>query len=130
MNNKTEQQQIMICRNEYIRLAREVAQKGISHDAIETCRNTLVDYQDEKWFLKPIAFLPTGVAMGCPLPQFYFQKSFYRAAQLIEKWVRGEDAPTLPVFACVPPQSYHITIVNRSHYEFNAVMPLTLDEKK
>lgn len=129
MNNKTGKQQISICRNEYIRLAREVAQKGISHDAIETCRNTLVDYQDGKWFLKPIAFLPTGVAMGCPLPQLHFQKLFYRAAQLIEKWIRGTAKTDIPVFAYVPPQSYHITIVNRSHYEFNAVVPLTIDEK-
>jgi hypothetical protein len=129
MNNKTGKQQITICRNEYIRLAREVAKKGISRDAIETCRTTLVDYQEGKWFLKPTAFLPTGVAMGCPLPQLHLQKLFYRSAELIEKWIRGVDDPTLPVFAYVPPQSYHITIVNRSHYEFNAVVPLTIDER-
>ncbi len=129
MNNEAGKHQILICRNEYIRLAREVAQKGISQDALDTCRKTLVDYQDGKWFLKPIAYLPTGVAMGCPLPQLHSQKIFYQAAQLIEKWVHGANDPSLPVFAYVPPQSYHITIVNRSHYEFNDVVPLTIDEK-
>ncbi len=129
MKNEFEDRQIDMCRREYIRLAREMRRKGLSQDAIETCRTTLVDLQDDRWFLKPIAFRPTGLALGCPLPNRRAQKIFYRAAQLVEKWLRGGGDAGLPVFAYVPPDAYHITVVNRSHYDFNEVVPLTADEK-
>jgi hypothetical protein len=130
MNSKLGNHQLLICRNEYIRLARQVEQKGISQNEIEICKTTLVELRDSQWLLKPIAFLPTGVALGCPLPQIQVQKLFHRITRLIERWLQGEDDPNLPVFAYVPPQSYHITIVNRSHYEYNEIVPLTLDEQK
>jgi len=129
MNDKPANRQLALCRKEYIRLAREVRQKGLSQDAIDACQTTLAENRDGQWFLKPTAFLPTGVALGCPLPQMQIQKLFYRATQLIEEWMCCQYEAGTPVFAYVPPQAYHITIVNRSHYEFNAVVPLTSDEK-
>jgi hypothetical protein len=44
--------------------------------------------------------------------------------------MQGKDGPDFPSFAYVPPKSYHITILNRSHYEYNKVVPLTLDERQ
>ena len=130
MDYKPGYRQLLICRKEYIRLEREVKQQGISLEAVETCQKTLVNFQNGRWFLKPIAFLPTGVALGCPLPEKRTQKLFYRVAELTEKWFQSTGDVTFPSFAYVPPQSYHITIVNRSHYEFNDVVPLTGDEKR
>lgn len=129
MNISPEHQQLLICRKEYIRLAREVKQKGISQEAVDTCRETLADLQDRRWFLKPIAFSPTGIALGCPLPQKHIQKLFYRMAELVERWFQSAGEIDIPLFAYVPSHAYHITIVNRSHYEFNEVIPLTMDEK-
>ena len=129
MSEELGNQQLTLCRNVFLQLEREVRQKGISKEAVETSRTTLVERQNNQWYIKPIAFLPTGVALGCPLPQLRVQKLLYRAAKLIGKWVQGNDDPTRPAFAYVPSESYHITIVNRSHYEFNEVLPLTLDEK-
>lgn len=130
MNIGRDNRQLMICRNEYIRLARELKQKGLSAKEIEAGRTSLVELRDNRWFLKPKAYLPTGVALGCPLPQLQVQKLFYRAASLIDKWLQGKDGPSLPALAYVPPQAYHITIVNRSHYEYNEVVALTLDEQE
>ncbi|MBI5954911.1 MAG: hypothetical protein HY865_24895 [Chloroflexi bacterium] len=129
-DRKTSNQQLLICRKEYIRLARDVQQKGISQSEVEICKNTLVKFQDDHWILKSIAYSPTGIALGCSLPQAQTQKLFHHAAQLIERWMRGKEESDIPVFAYVPPEAYHITIVNRSHYEFNEVVPLTMDELK
>ncbi len=129
MSDEPGDRQLMLCRQEFIRLAREVRQEGVSKEAVEICRTTLVEQRDSRWYIKSLAFLPTGVALGCPLPDLHAQKLFFLLAQLIEQWVQGKDDPSRPVFAYVPPEAYHITIVNRSHYEFNEVMPLALDEK-
>ncbi len=129
-DRKTGDQQLLICRKEYIRLAREVRQKGISPSEIDTCKNTLVEFRDGHWFLKPIAFSPTGVALGCPLPQERALKFFHHAAHLVERWLQNKEGAEVPVFAHVPHGYYHITVVNRSHYEFNEVIPLTVDEQQ
>jgi len=129
MSTEPVDRQLALCRKEFIRLSREVSRKGISSAALETCRTTLVEQREKQWYIKSLAYQPTGLALGCPLPNIRDQKLFFHAARLIGKWVQGGDDPACPAFAHVPPESFHITIVNRSHYQFNEIVSLTVDER-
>jgi hypothetical protein len=58
----------------------------------------------------------------------HVQNSFYRAACSVERWMQSVGDRSEPAFAHVPQQSYHITILNRSHYDINEVISMTPEE--
>jgi hypothetical protein len=120
---------VSICREEYARLARELAHLGLSRRWVEDCRNQLVEEREGRWYVKPLAYRPTGVALGCPLDHGV-QNTFYRAACAAERWMQAVGDPSLPALAHVPQDAYHITILNRSHYDINEVIPMTPEEGK
>jgi hypothetical protein len=119
---------LTICREEYARLARELSHRGISEAAVEDCRARLAEQRDGRWFVKALAYQPTGVALGSPLPDHLAQNTFFRAACQVERWLQASGDPSAPAFAHVPPDWYHITVLNRSHYDVNEVVPMTAVE--
>lgn len=94
-------------------------------------------FEDSRWlknnlFLKTYAFKPTGVAIGCPLP-FNVQKTFSTVCDQIDYFLKSEFLLKSPVISRVPPNYYHITLVNRTHFSLkgakNKVHPLNSHEK-
>jgi hypothetical protein len=119
---------LSLCREEYILLARELSHKGLSDAAVEDCRARLAEQSDGRWYVKTLAYKPTGVALGSPLPNHRVQSDFHRAACQVERWMHSIGDPSAPSFAHVPPDFYHITVLNRSHYDVNEVVPMTAGE--
>lgn len=119
---------LLMCRQEYARLGRELAHQGLSRSWVEDCRDQLVEEREGRWHVKPLAYRPTGVALGCPLPDHAVQNSFYRAACSVERWMQAVGDRSAPGFAHVPQEAYHITLLNRSHYDFNEVIAMTPEE--
>jgi hypothetical protein len=111
-------------------IAREFRKKGLItdrrlHSARELCEN-----RNGRTYLKVIAYRPTGIALGCPLPDKRFARRIWRISRLIEEFL-AELAPNAEkTFAHVPPEYYHITLLNRTHFESDRlVTSLTAAEK-
>lgn len=102
-----------LARRQYIRFARAVRTRGLDAAVIAKRAATISDGT----YLNPVAYAPTGVALGCPLPRDY-TAALWRLTHSI-----GASALIL-----VPPEAYHITVVNRAHYEETAPSSLTPDE--
>jgi hypothetical protein len=119
---------LSLCREEYTRLARELSHKGLSEAAVEDCRARLAEQRDGRWYVKALAYQPTGVALGSPLPDQRAQNTFFRAACQVERWMQSIGDPSASSFAHVPPDWYHITVLNRSHYDVNEVLPMNAAE--
>lgn len=119
---------LKMCRAEYIRLARQVQRQGLSVPEIEQSVLDFAEVKNGKAWVKSLAYSPTGVALGCPLPDEHLSRYFWKIAQLMESKLQGWSRSSEPVFAYVPKESYHITILNRSHYETTSVFPMEEDE--
>jgi hypothetical protein len=74
------------------------------------------------------AFRPTGIALGCPLPDPRVIRRLRRAARLVERRLTAFAAPGEAVFAHVPPEWYHVTLVNRTHHDDGEVVAMTREE--
>jgi hypothetical protein len=84
--------------------------------------------------LKTHAYKPTGVALGCPLPYPDAQSQFSSLCDRTEEFLRRLCNVRGPVLVRVPPLCYHITLVNRTHFDTRQdkrqVRCLSLSEKR
>lgn len=119
---------LKMCRTEYIRLARQIQHQGLSAAGIEQSVQEFTAVRNGCAWVKPLAYAPTGVALGCPLPDEHLSRYFWKIAHLMEAKLRSWSPVSEPAFAYVPQDSYHITVLNRSHYETSAVFPMNDDE--
>ncbi|MBU0967375.1 MAG: hypothetical protein KKA54_13460 [Proteobacteria bacterium] len=111
-----------ICRARYEFLVRESRQCGLQTDQIERSAHELCFLRDKKYYLKGIAYKPTGVALGFPLPDSRMTARLWRIAKLVDQCITTIHPESDKTFAFVPPDSYHITLVNRSHFEVGEVI--------
>lgn len=118
-----------ICTAEYARLKRELYRGGLDVGALDRTRQALSEIRDGRAFLKVDAYRPTGLALGRPLPQGRQRRRLFRLACLVEARLTRLVDSAAPAFAHVPPAFYHITVVNRTHYEFTSVEDLQPEEK-
>lgn len=124
-------QQLKLCQQEYRRLARELGQRGISASQVERCRVALSEAGREGWQVIQAAYLPTGAALGCRLTEKNTERLFGRCARLMAGWLAQEVGKAGEAgLALVPAEAYHITVVNRSHYEVNEVVAISSEEKQ
>ncbi len=119
---------LKMCRTEYIRLARQVQHQGLSIAGVEQSVREFTAFENDCAWVKPLAYAPTGVALGCPLPDEHLSRYFWKIAHLLEAKLWGWSTATGPAFAYVPQNSYHITVLNRSHYETSVVFPMNEEE--
>lgn len=118
-----------LCRNRYATLACE-SQKGLNPSKINTAAQQECQRTDGRWFLKPEAFLPTGIALGNPVPDMALTERLWRSAQRLEEQIRKEHPETEKAFAFVPPEAYHISVVHHSHFEHSTeITPIPAGEK-
>jgi hypothetical protein len=115
----------------YQTMRRELAHKGLDAAQIERSRQELSHLVDGMLYLNREAYLPTGVALGCPLPDDSLTRRLWRLARFMERQLTELSATSGPSIAFVPPQHYHITIVNYTHFEStSSVVPLKQHEKE
>jgi hypothetical protein len=104
------------CRSFYIRLAHETEKYGIDNRKIEHTRLELADRTGARVWLKPEAYRPTGIALGHPLPGSRVQSRLFRVSLYIDGFLQKLFREKKPAFAFVPPEAYHITLINWTHY--------------
>lgn len=115
--SRTQASAFSLSRRAYIRFARDVHKRGVNPDGIGRRAAAIDEYRDGRWYVLPVAYVPTGVALGCPLPR----------SDTARLW-RLTCTVSTPAVALVPRDAYHITVVNRAHYEETAPASLTADE--
>jgi len=121
----------IICRTRYRTIARECRRHGLAQDQIKKSLYELSQQVGDRYYLKDTAYKPTGVALGCPLPDANVARQLWRIAQLFERYLKLLCPDDEKTFAFVPSDSYHITLANRSHFETTtAITPITEEEKE
>lgn len=119
-----------ICRGRYDFLYRESVQNGLNLDEIEKSVN-LCHRVGKQFFLQDIACKPTGVALGCPLPDSQLTEKLWRLIERLNNDIALHFPTVSEAFSFVKSDTYHITIVNRSHYKTNSsITEMTMEEKK
>ncbi len=101
------------CRKCYDDWARSCRHHGLDEEKLSESRD---DLSEKIWFVRKRAYRPTGVALGCPLPEPDIQKLFCRIATDIARRVQQLYPGDEPAMSYVPREWYHTTLVNYSHY--------------
>lgn len=112
---------------EYARLERELRSRGIDAAVVGANADELTRRRGRGWTVVERAFLPTGVALGCPLDRDTTSR-LCRMVHAIDRKLAAAARVARPVLAYVPARAYHITVVNRAHYEHSA--PAFLSEEE
>jgi len=105
------------CSTFYSNVSRKCRLKGLDLEEISRSQRRLGQCKDGIYYLHPDAFKPTAVALGFPLPDHFFVRRLWRISCLVENYLRRVTNSNKTTFAHVPPDSYHITIVNRTHFD-------------
>jgi len=119
-----------VCRACYISLARECRRRGLDSSEIERSARMLSYPVGAMYYLKDVAYKPTGIALGCPLPDKQITRRLWRLSRLVDKYLVTLCCGRKPTFAFVPPDWYHVTLVNRSHFASTAITLMTEEERK
>ena len=75
-------------------------------------------------FVTAAAYRPTGAALGCPLPDDGVSRKLSLVAEELERFLRRAHPDARSWFAFVPASSYHVTVVNRGHYDTSEIISL------
>jgi hypothetical protein len=98
-------------------LADEFKQFGISE---REARRSLEEDSlpaGEYLHLREHAYRPTGVALGCPLLQPDLRSYFSELSDRADLFLRRLLGRSGPLLSRVPSDAYHITLVNRTHFD-------------
>ncbi len=118
------------CKIFYQRLSRKCRTHGLDNDWIKKNIDKLSYHEDGSNWVSESHYKPTGVALGCPLPNRNYIRRLWQISRLFEKIVTNYNCHGKS-FAFVPPDFYHITVVNKTHYQNNlTIKPLTISEKE
>lgn len=109
------------------KIANELYHNGLDLRAIQKTSNNLINILPTQCLLREEAYKPTGIALGCPLPESK-QFELFALSHLVDARLREYSSSEQPSFAYVPADSYHITIANRTHYESSVVSYLNGEE--
>lgn len=115
------------CRAFYAGLRQETRRDGLSAPAIEHARTELSEVRDGICWLRPQAYSPTGVALGVPLPGQDITRALRSITDSLTRYLTADQPP----LALVPPDSYHMTLVNRAHYLVGGrIRPLSIAQHR
>lgn len=116
------------CRDRYEFLSKEFMLEGFSNQHLELSFFEFSELLENEMYLKPTAYKPTGLALGCALPSPEFTAFLFNTAKKVAGNLKtyGQGSKT---FAFVPSDFYHVTIVNYSHFTTNRnIQELTSNE--
>jgi hypothetical protein len=103
------------CRKRYLSIHRQTWRRGLDPAKVRDSKERYSVLRGSTSFVAVEAYRPTGVALGHPLPCRRTTRRLLWFARLLERRLRrfGER----PTFAFVPPDAYHVTLYNRSHFD-------------
>lgn len=105
------------CRKRYRLLASECRRRGLDTNEVERSSAQLNCRMGVTCHLNEIAYKPTGIALGCPIPDKQFTRRLWYLSRLIEQYLAKLSIGKKPTFAFVPRNWYHTTLVNRTHFD-------------
>lgn len=115
----------------YQRWKQDCSLKGLDPESIERSRTRLSHSVNGTQYLKKEAFLPTGLALGCPLEDRELTGGLAELSIQAATYLSRISKSCGPSFAFVPPDSYHITVLNRTYFESSSeIFPLSEKELK
>jgi len=106
-----------ICRKHYEDLASDCLHRGLCLAEVARTAARYSRAVGDQIVLPTLAYQPTGVALGCPLPVGILTEKVRSWVKEAEGEIERLSGATEPVLSLVPPESYHVTIVNRSHFD-------------
>ncbi len=105
------------CHSRYRYLVREYRRKGVDRLELERSLLRLSTKDSHRCFLKDVAVKPTGFALGHPLPDHRMTRRLWNISNLLEQRLEQLWQSSGNNMAYVPPAAYHVTLVNRSHFD-------------
>jgi len=105
----------------YDDIAEEYALWGLDPNEIARSIADCTRYSSGHAWLKTRAYKPTGVAIGCPLPDAEIQIELNGICQRMDQRLRSIVGTIRPTFAMVPADWFHITLVNFDHFDSKEV---------
>ena len=124
-NNQTKQDIDSVSRL-YASLDCEIHNQGLNFDEVNKLVN-LCYWSGIKYFVDDAACKPTGLALGCPLPDKNITNQLWQMANSFNSYLFSLSNYKDKNFAFVPPELYHITVINRSHFDISEVI-VTISE--
>jgi len=100
----------------YRKITDKLKKSGFDCDQLKRSMNELSCSVDGTCFLKEVAYKPTGLALGCPLPKI-LSSQIKMVAENIENRLIDTFELCNNAIAYIPETSYHITVLNRSHFD-------------
>lgn len=113
------------CEQTYAHIRDEFSRRGLDHAAIEENWSDNCRTSNGRAWVKVRAYKPTGLALGCPLPDAAYQRRLWQLTSDAAEFLARLAPQPRPMFAHVPPEFYHVTAVNFTHFDRRiAVRPL------
>jgi hypothetical protein len=109
--------QARACKDRYSELEAKCRVAGVDKRSVEVSRTRDSQIIGEHVYLKGHAFKPTGVALGCPLPDPRFERCLYELCFSVDQFLSTLTRSGRSTVALVPPAFYHVTLVNRDHFD-------------
>ena len=107
------------CISFYTSLSDGVCKNGLNEKEINSIFLTLTDTTKKIFLLKEQAYHPSGIALGCPLPDKNCTNQFWEISNQINTQLGSFFPGKADCYAFVPREYYHITVLNKSHYHNN-----------
>ncbi|MBD3344045.1 MAG: hypothetical protein GF401_03175 [Chitinivibrionales bacterium] len=118
------------CNDFYSTVSTQSSNTGLKKKEVDRSAGELAVFNKGHYYLHTTAYKPTGLALGFPLPDPDFKENLWNISMEIKRHLRMFSPQSTKLFAHVPPESYHVTIVNRKHFDNNdLVEPLSSSEK-
>lgn len=102
----------------YEALSNQIKEEGLKKEEISLSRKLYTSI-DGTPFLNDNAYKPTGVALGCPIPDQNFKNHLWEITKSLADRLTKIKSENVPSFAFVPSDWYHITIMNFTQYAAN-----------
>jgi 2'-5' RNA ligase len=117
------------CKATYNTIIERFKRNGLIKSNIKRSFSELCEKKENKYYLKSIAFRPTGVVLGCPLNNQNFIQKLWLLSESFDQYLKSISDNNAR-FAFVPSESYHITIVSHSHFDIDKQIDLMTDIDK
>jgi hypothetical protein len=111
-----------ICRELYEQIEAATRECGLDAEQVRLSAERYRERSAGRDFVAAEAYRPTGAALGCPLPDDGLSRTLSVVAAELERFLRRAHPDAGSWFAFVPASSYHVTVVNRGHYDTSAVV--------
>jgi len=110
------------CRELYEQIEAATSECGLDAEQVQLSADRYRERSAGGDMVTPDAYSPTGAALGCPLPDDGVSRKLSLVAEELEHFLRRAHPDARSWFAFVPANSYHVTVVNRGHYDTSEII--------